>query len=92
MAMSPPGATSVKVEHVVRTSPADRAGLVDGDEIVEVDGTPTPSPSDVTRAVAVHGAGDSVAVVVRRGGQSRTMNVTLAPRPSTDISTAWPIR
>ena len=82
--MGAPGATSVKVQHVVRTSPADKAGLQDGDEIVQVDGTPTSSPSEVTRAVAAHGAGDSVAVVVRRGGRSRTMSVTLAPRPSTD--------
>jgi thiol-disulfide isomerase/thioredoxin len=82
--MAPPSGATVVVQHVVRGSPADKAGIHDGDTVVSVDGTPVSSPGEVSRTVAGRSAGDSVDVVLRRGGRSRTVSVTLAPRPSTD--------
>lgn len=74
----------VPVRHVVRGSPADKAGIRDGDEIVRVEATAVSSPTEVTRAVSAHAAGDKIDVVIQRGGQTQTMSVTLAPRPSAD--------
>ena len=74
----------VPVRHVVRSSPADKAGIRDGDEIVRVDGNAVSSPSEVTRAVSAHAAGDKVDVVIQRGGHTQTMSVTLTARPNAD--------
>ena len=74
----------VPVKHVVRGSPADKAGIRDGDEIVRVDNTAVASPNDVTRLVSAHSSGDKIDVVVQRGGATQTISVTLAPRPSPD--------
>ena len=78
------GGTSVPVHHVVRGSPADKAGIKDGDQIVQVDGSAVATPTEVTRAVAGHSAGDQVRIMIRRGGQTQAITVTLAPRPSAD--------
>jgi len=77
-------AGAVPVKHVVRGSPADKAGIRDGDEILRVDGQSVASPNDVTRLVSAHNSGDRVEVVVQRGSATQTMSVTLAPRPSSD--------
>ncbi len=77
-------ATVVPVRHVVRGSPADHAGIHDGDEITRVDGHPVASPNEVTRLVAGHAPGDRVDVIVQRNGQSQTIAVTVTARPSSD--------
>lgn len=79
-----PGAGPVRVEHVVRGSPADKAGLQTGDALASVDGAAVGSASDVLRAVAARAAGDDVVVLLRRAGQTRRVTVTLAVRPSAD--------
>jgi thiol-disulfide isomerase/thioredoxin len=77
-------AVLVPVRHVVRGSPADKAGIRDGDEIVRVDGNVVSSPNEVTRSVAAHAAGDRIDIVLQRGGATSTVGVTLAPRPAAD--------
>ena len=79
-----PTSTAVTLRHVVRGSPAEKAGVRDGDEILQVDGGAVSSPSDVTHAVGLHVAGDSVSLVIRRGGRTQTVSVVVAERPSPD--------
>jgi thiol-disulfide isomerase/thioredoxin len=74
----------VPVRHVVRGSPADKAGIRDGDEIVRVEGNVVSSPNEVTRTVAAHAPGDRIDVVIQRGGATSTVSVILAPRPAAD--------
>lgn len=74
----------VTVERVVRGSPAEKAGLRQGDRIVSVDGTKTTAAGQVTRAVGQHKVGDTVAVELERGGTATTANVVLAQRPAGD--------
>jgi thiol-disulfide isomerase/thioredoxin len=74
----------VPVKHVIRSSPADRAGLRDGDEISKVDGQSVASPAEVTRFVTSHTTGDRIDVTYKRSGVTQTVSVTLTPRPSTD--------
>ena len=84
VAMDPGAPDGVAVRHVVRSSPADKAGVKQGDRIVKVDGGPVVRAVEVTRAVALRGAGDVVVLVVARGGQDVTLRVTLEPRPTAD--------
>lgn len=74
----------VTVEHVVRGSPAEKAGLKTGDRIVAVDGSKTTTPGHVTRAVGQHKVGETVSVEIERGGNSTAAPVILAARPSGD--------
>jgi thiol-disulfide isomerase/thioredoxin len=74
----------VTVQHVVRGSPADKAGIKAGDRIVSVDGGAVTRPAEVSRAVQAHRVGDSVAVGVERRGSAVSAAVTLAARPAGD--------
>lgn len=62
-------------------TPADRAGLRPGDIITQVGNTPTPNPRSLYDALAATHPGHSVAVEVRREGQSVTRDVVLERRP-----------
>ena len=54
-----------------------------GDVIVRIGKTPIASAQDVSRAVALHLAGEKVQFTVLRGGKTRrVVEVTLAERPS----------
>ena len=74
----------VTVERVVRGSPAEKAGLRQGDRIVGVDGAKTTAPGQVTRAVGQHKVGDTVTVDYERRGSATSATVVLAQRPSGD--------
>ena len=78
------GDTGVRVEHVVRGSPASTGGVKDGDRIVGIDGARVTAPAQVTRAVATHKVGETVKVDLERTGNAITANVVLAARPSSD--------
>ncbi|MGA2450725.1 MAG: Do family serine endopeptidase [Polyangiaceae bacterium] len=70
-------------------SPAEKAGIKDGDVIVSVDGHDVPRSEDLPRMIAAHRPGTHAQLVVVRNGQSRPFDVVLAPlqdasdRPST---------
>lgn len=78
------GDTGVRVEHVVRGSPADKGGIKDGDRIVGIDGHRVTAPAHVSRTVAGHKIGETVKVDLERTGNAFAANIVLAGRPSTD--------
>jgi thiol-disulfide isomerase/thioredoxin len=78
------GDIGVRVERVVRGSPADRAGVRAGDRIVAVDGTRVTIPGEISRQVSAHRVGDTVKVGLERGGKAVTADVVLAARPTID--------
>jgi putative serine protease PepD len=61
--------------------PAARAGIQSGDVITEVDGDRVQDPDDVAQAIEDNKPGDKVEVTVQRGGDERTVEVTLGRRP-----------
>jgi hypothetical protein len=65
---------------VRNNSPAAKAGLKQGDLLVEFDGKRIQNLYDFTYALGARKAGDVVAVVVKRGGQDVKANVTLEAR------------
>lgn len=72
----------VRVENVMKGSPAEKAGIRSGDRIVSVDSVSTTKAEHVTRTVQKKKAGDTISVVVERGGSSHTLPVALASRPT----------
>lgn len=72
----------VRVESVVKGSPAEKAGIRAGDRIVSVESVTATKPEHVTRTVQKRKAGESISVVIERGGSSLTMPVLLASRPT----------
>jgi thiol-disulfide isomerase/thioredoxin len=79
-----PGTDGVQVKHVVRGSPADKAGIHEGDKIIKVDGSLVAAPADVTTAFAQHAVGDVVPVVVTRSQSEKKTKVTVAAFPTVD--------
>ena len=65
---------------VQNNSPAAKAGLKQGDLLVEFDGKPIQNLYDFTYALRAKKAGDVVGVVVKRNGQDVKVNVTLEAR------------
>jgi S1-C subfamily serine protease len=61
--------------------PAAKAGLRQGDRIVQIAGAAVSEPDDVSTAVNARKPGDKVEIVVERGGNRRTLNVTLGAQP-----------
>jgi thiol-disulfide isomerase/thioredoxin len=88
VAMDPPEqpvtAPGVRLGHVVRGSPADRAGLHEGDRIVRVSGAMVARGADVVHAVSAHAVGETVEVRFLRAGREQSARVTLAAFPSQD--------
>ena len=61
---------------------AERAGIRKGDVMIEVDGVGVRSNDDVVRIVRKHRPGDALRVVVLRGDEQKTFEVTLGDLPN----------
>jgi putative serine protease PepD len=70
-----------QVGEATADGPAARAGIQSGDVITEVDGDRVQDPDDVAQAIEDNKPGDKVEVTVQRGGDERTVEVTLGRRP-----------
>ena len=80
-AASEPG---VLVRDVVRGSPAASAGLVTGDVILSVDGQNVALPEDVSRLVAVRGAGQRLRLGLVHAAVTRLLAIELERFPDND--------
>lgn len=74
----------VVARHVIATSPAAKAGIVDGDLLKSVDGAPLGDPSQLVARVAMLGPGSAMKLRVRRGKVERDVSLTLASFPGRD--------
>jgi S1-C subfamily serine protease len=68
------------IERVVDDSPAALAGVAAGDVVVEVDGEPVGSMSDLIAALRLHEPGEVVVLSVRRGNETVLVQLTLGER------------
>ncbi len=84
VSMSAGGDLGVKVERVVRGSPAERAGVRAGDRLVAVDGAKTTAPAQISQAVVARKVGDTMTFAIERRGVAATVRIVLAARPSGD--------
>ncbi|WP_460368470.1 S1C family serine protease, partial [Actinocorallia lasiicapitis] len=62
---------------VTPNGPADKAGLKGGDTILSLDGKKIGSPTDLVALIRSHKPGDKVKITYRRGGEEKTVDVTL---------------
>ncbi|TKJ29120.1 hypothetical protein CEE39_09425 [bacterium (candidate division B38) B3_B38] len=67
----------VLITNVVEKSPADKAGLREGDVITEFDGKPVDDTDDLTRFVRRCEPGSEVQVKIMRQGKAQTIKVTI---------------
>jgi thiol-disulfide isomerase/thioredoxin len=84
VSMDKGGDVGVRIENVLRGSPAERSGLRTGDRIVAIDGARVTSPALVSQTVAQHRVGDTVTLGLERGGSPIRVPVVLAVRPTSD--------
>jgi putative serine protease PepD len=73
---------SVRITEVRTGTPAADAGLQSGDTIVSVDGKRIVSGDGLTSAISAKKPGDTVSITYSRGGQSQTVKIELASRPT----------
>jgi S1-C subfamily serine protease len=70
------------VVQVVQGAPAEKAGVQEGDVIVEFDGKTVDSSDDLGAAILARDPGDRVSVrVIHQDGRSETFTATLGSRP-----------
>ena len=80
----------VLVAGVMQDSPADKAGIVRGDILINVDGQEINTTSELKTILAGHKAGDAIKVVVQHGDTQKTVTVTLADAPAQAQATGTP--
>jgi S1-C subfamily serine protease len=78
-AQAPAG--GARIGDLIEGGPAAKSGLREGDRIVQIAGTPVREPDDVSAAVNARRPNDEVRVIVERGGERRTLTVTLGEQP-----------
>ena len=74
----------VLVTEVIEGSPAEEAGIEDGDIIVAFDRNDVESPSGLKKLVEESHVGDTVRVKIIRDGEPQVMKVTVGQRPEED--------
>jgi serine protease Do len=76
------------VASVSEKSPAEKAGVKDGDIIVEVGGKKIEGPRELQLIVAALAPGTKVDVKLFRDGQEKLVNVELGERPTQNLAAA----
>lgn len=71
----------IKVVEVVEKGPGEKAGLKKDDVITAIDGKAIDSPQEVPALVQAAGEGAKVKLDVLRGGEKKTIEVTLGRHP-----------
>jgi hypothetical protein len=74
------GPDGVRIDGVQPGSAAAAGGLIEGDVVLSVDGTPTARTADLVALIAAHRPGDLVELRIRRAGAEQTVRVTLGTR------------
>lgn len=87
--MPPVGAV---VQQVEAGSPAEKAGLKAGDDIVSVDGTRIIDPGHLAVVIGRYVAGDKVEAAILRGEEEVTVTAELASAPAQTAPMPTPLR
>jgi S1-C subfamily serine protease len=66
---------------VTSGSPADAAGILVGDVLLDFDGQPTQTPDDLLQLLTDRRIGQTLGARILRGGAARDVQITVAERP-----------
>jgi serine protease Do len=94
----PAGTTGALVNRVEEGKPADKAGIQNGDIIIEIDGRPIRSNRELIDYISYLPVGSAVKVTLLRNGERRAVTARTAERPTgsadeeEDEDTAEPVR
>jgi peroxiredoxin len=72
---------SARVKMTISGAPGAKAGIVNGDELVSVDGGAVASAEDVRAKIAPHRAGERVPVIVKRADKPIALTIALEEKP-----------
>lgn len=75
-------ATTPTIEMIELGSPADRIGLLEGDEILSFEGSPVAGISELVTAISKKSIGDKISLKIKRGEQELTFKPILDERPA----------
>ncbi len=78
----------VLVADVIDGTPAQKAGLMDGDVILGIADEDVDTSNELSRRVASYAPGDKVELKIHRDGKIRNMTVTLGQRDDTQTAAA----
>ncbi|HRH69351.1 MAG TPA: PDZ domain-containing protein [Flavobacteriales bacterium] len=84
-----PGKKGVWVNEVIEDTPADKAGLEEGDVITEVDGKAVLGPAGLTEIIRDHEPGDKVKLTYYRNGKKMDGTAELAERETRSYSYSY---
>ena len=76
------GSSAVLVVHVEPAGPADKAGVLLGDVVIELQGKPVEDTGDIQQLLGSSQIGETVEATVLRGGAPLKLSITLADRPT----------
>ncbi len=74
--------SALLVVHVEPSGPADKAGVLLGDLVFDLQGKPVEDTGDIQHLLGSAKVGDTVQVAVLRGGSPMKMSIALADRPA----------
>jgi S1-C subfamily serine protease len=69
------------IERVIPGSPAEKAGLLSGDQFLAIDGKEMAKVKEIQDSLAEKGWGKDVSITILREGQKKEITVTLPPQP-----------
>jgi serine protease Do len=87
-AMGLTGDCGVVVQSVTAGGPAAKAGLREGDVIVDIDGSKTPTGAALLEIVANSAVGKTIRVKINRDGKEQTIPVTIVDREEVKVDRA----
>ncbi|HKD99880.1 MAG TPA: PDZ domain-containing protein [Planctomycetota bacterium] len=80
------------VKSVTLGTAAANAGIQEGDAILEIAGTPVRTSSDLSRTIRARRPGESVVILVRRGGETLELDATLGIDSRNDFVVGEPVK
>ncbi|HEX7094883.1 MAG TPA: trypsin-like peptidase domain-containing protein [Acidimicrobiales bacterium] len=73
----PTGSPGIVIVEVMPASPAEAAGLQEGDRVLAIDGDEVTSMLTLSARIQLHRPGDTIELTIERDGQQQTVTVTL---------------
>jgi len=74
---TPSSALGARINRVVEGGAADKAGIKEGDVIVQIDGKPVQRSEEVIELIQQHEAGETIGLIIIRGEEEMSMQASL---------------